>query len=106
MAIARFHETYRCAGVDQDAQPYPGMIVPTGGSNIVILDAAGMDLRVEPTSSSIKIEKFDGKETVNGLIYMSNHLMQPGVDSQFREAMLPAVGPSYSGMAFYAGPSA
>jgi hypothetical protein len=46
MAIARFHETYRCAGVDQDAQPYPGMIVPTGCSNIVILDTAGMDLRV------------------------------------------------------------
>src|SRR4029079_17617519 len=38
MASARFLEILRCRGVDQDATPHAGMIVPFKGENQVVLE--------------------------------------------------------------------
>jgi hypothetical protein len=44
MASARFLEILRYHGVDQNATPHPGMVVPFGGENQVVLDTGGMNL--------------------------------------------------------------
>src|SRR6266436_7080384 len=49
---AFFQEVFAAAGVDEDANPRPGMIVPVGGSNVVRLAGgtgleAPRSLRVE-----------------------------------------------------------
>jgi hypothetical protein len=91
MAVARFFEVWRCSGVDHDALPSPGMVVPVGGSNLVVLASAGIDLDVFPTGNGITLEKVDGSEIIRALIKKNNALMQPRVDSQLRDAFLPLV---------------
>ena len=44
MASARFLEILRCNGVDQNATPTPGMVVPLKGENQVVLETGGMAL--------------------------------------------------------------
>src|SRR5712691_1700327 len=44
---ASFREVFGNAGVDENATPMPGMIVPRGGSNIVRL-VGGRDLSIDP----------------------------------------------------------
>jgi hypothetical protein len=52
---AFFQEVFAAAGIDEDAKPRPGMIVPVGGSNVVRL-AGGPGLRLEGPPS-LKIEE-------------------------------------------------
>jgi hypothetical protein len=84
-----FFEGWRCAGVDHAAQPLPGMVVPAGGSNLVVLDSSGMDLHVASNNSGIQLKKIDDSATRQKLIELNNVLMQPGEDAQRREAFLP-----------------
>jgi hypothetical protein len=89
--MIRFWELMRCAGVDEDATPFPGMVVPFPGSNIVVLDTDGRDLKVapNPNNGSIELEEFDATDLRKQLIETSIELSQPGVDSQYKESMMP-----------------
>src|SRR4030095_5719011 len=88
-AMIRFWELVRCVGVDEDAQPFPGMVVPFGGSNIVVLDTDGKDLKVGTDHQGIAIEEFDATELRKKLIDKNIELSQVGVDPLYREAMMP-----------------
>jgi hypothetical protein len=88
VAQARFLEIRRCAGVDQTAVP-PGMVVPFGGTNQVVLETSGMEMKVASNHPGIVLEEFDGKDIGRQLIDLNNALYQPGVDPLFREAYLP-----------------
>jgi hypothetical protein len=91
MASARFMEILRCNGVDQNAAPHPGMVVPFGGENQVVLETSGMDLEVQ--SSPLKLQEFDGHELNLQLLRgVQDALSEPGVDSQQRDAFMPATG--------------
>lgn len=92
---ARFHEITRCAGVDEGSKP-PGMIVPLGGTNVVMIETSGMDLEVKPANGAIRLEKFDGRDIARLIRDRNNELMQPGVDDQVREAYRPGHGALYS----------
>lgn len=88
MASARFLEILRCNGVDQTAAPYPGMVVPFGGENQVVLETFGMD--VELQHSAIKLQEFDGYELTTQMLQgVQSALSQPGVDPQQRDAFMP-----------------
>ena len=90
MAQARFYEIRRCAGVDETAVP-AGMVVPLRGTNEVVLETSGMELKVaiKGNHPGIKLEEFDGKGIGRQLIDLNNALYQPGVDPLFKEAFLP-----------------
>ena len=60
MATARFLEILRCNGVDQDATPHPGMVVPFKGENQVVLDTSGLTLELQ--HSPLNLQEFDGYE--------------------------------------------
>jgi hypothetical protein len=91
MASARFMEILRCNGVDQNAVPHPGMVVPFGGENQVVLETSGMDLEVQ--SSALKLQEFDGHELNLQLLRgVQDALSEPGVDSQQRDAFMPSTG--------------
>jgi hypothetical protein len=91
MAGARFLEILRCNGVDQNAVPHPGMVVPFGGENQVVLETSGMDVEVQ--NSPIKLQEFDGRELTTLLLRgVQNALSQPDVDPQQRDAFMPATG--------------
>jgi hypothetical protein len=68
------------------------MVVPSGGSNVVMLETNGVDCDVKPANGAIRLEKFDGRDTIRRIRDWNNELMQPGVDAQVREAFLPAQG--------------
>jgi hypothetical protein len=88
MAGVRFLEILRCNGVDQNAAPYPGMVVPFGGENQVVLETSGIDVAVQ--NSVIKLQEFDGQElTTQMLRGVQNALSEPGVDPQQRDAFMP-----------------
>ena len=87
--MIRFWELFRCIGVDDEAQPFPGMVVPFGGSNIVVLDTEGKDLRVASDHQGITIEEFDGTALRRQLIEKNIELSQLDVDPLYREAMMP-----------------
>jgi len=89
MASARFLEILRCNGVDQNATPFPGMVVPFGGENQVVLETAGMDLEVQ--RSTLNLQEFDGYQLTTGLLQgVRDELSKPGTDSQQRDAFMPA----------------
>ena len=91
MSNPRFQEILRCNGVDQDATPHPGMIVPLGGENQVLLETFGMDVAVQP--SGLKVMEFDGRElTAEMLKSIQTALSKPDVDPQQRDAFLPDIG--------------
>lgn len=91
MSNPRFQEILRCNGVDQDATPHPGMIVPLGGENQVLLETFGMDVAVQP--SGLKVMEFDGRElTTEMLKGIQTALSKPDVDPQQRDAFLPDIG--------------
>jgi hypothetical protein len=90
MASARFLEILRCNGVDQNAAPHPGMVVPFGGENQVVLETSGLD--VEFQNSPIKLQEFDGLELTTQLLRGVQDALPPGVDYQQREAYLPDTG--------------
>lgn len=88
MANPRFLEILRCNGVDQDASPYAGMIVPAGGENQVLLETYGLDVAVQP--AGLKVMEFDGQElTADMLSGIKSALSKPDVDPQQRDAFLP-----------------
>jgi hypothetical protein len=58
---AIFQEIFLAAGVDEDAKPRPGMIVPVGGSNVMRL-AGGTGLRLEGPRP-LKIEELPPSQT-------------------------------------------
>lgn len=88
MARARFLEILRCNGVDETAAPYPGIVVPFGGENQVVLETSGMD--VEVRSSPIPLEEFDGLALTTELLRgVQSELSKPDVDPQQRDAFLP-----------------
>jgi len=88
MASARFLEILRCRGVDQDATPRPGMIVPFKGENQVVLETYGMDVQLQ---SAIKLQEFDGRDlTVELLRGVQDELSKPGTDPQQKEAFMPS----------------
>ena len=66
MASPRFLEMLRCRGVDENATPYPGMVVPFGGENQIVLESFGMDLQVQ--HSALKLQEFDGQELTTKLL--------------------------------------
>jgi hypothetical protein len=91
MASARFLEILRCNGVDQAATPHPGMVVPFGGENQVLLETSGMDLEVK--HSTLKLQEFDGLElTTQMLRGVQDELSKPDVDPQQRDAFMPNTG--------------
>jgi hypothetical protein len=51
----RFLEILKCNGVDQDAVPYPGMIVPFLGENQILLETSGFDVAVPSPARGYKI---------------------------------------------------
>lgn len=85
---ASFREIFRCAGVDQKVPA--GMVVPFGGTNQVVLETGGMEIKVRSNNSGIVVEEFDGKNIVRQQIALNNALYQPDVDPLFREAFLPS----------------
>jgi hypothetical protein len=89
MANTRFQEILRCHGVDQQAAPYPGMVVPYGGENQVVLETAGMDLDIR--SPAVRLEEFDGRELTTLMLRdVQQALSQEGVDPQQRDAFMPS----------------
>lgn len=88
MAQARFMEIRRCAGVDQAATP-AGMVVPLRGSNYVVLETSGLELKVGTRHGGIVVNEIDGRNFTRELIELNNSLYQPGVDPLFRESHLP-----------------
>jgi hypothetical protein len=88
VALTRFFEIRRCAGVDETAVP-AGMMVPFGGSNQVVLETSGMEMDVKSSHQGIVVEEFDGKGISSQLIDLNNALYQPGVDKLFKEAFMP-----------------
>ena len=88
MASARFKEILRCHGVDERAAPHPGMIVPFGGENQVVLDTSGMELQVH--HPSLTVHEFDGRELMGRMLRgVQDELAQPGVDPQQRDTFMP-----------------
>ncbi len=88
MARARFLEILRCNGVDETATPYPGIVVPFGGENQVVLETSGMDM--ESPRSPIPLEEFDGLQLSTELLRgIQKELSKPDVDPQQRDAFLP-----------------
>ena len=91
MASARFLEILRCHGVDQDATPHPGMVVPFGGENQIVLETSGMDLEVQ--HSALNLQEFDGYELTTDLLRgVKDELSKPGTDPQQRDAFMPSIG--------------
>ena len=87
MSVTGFREILRCNGVDQNATP-PAMIVPFGGENQVVLETAGLDLRVQDTT--IKVQEFEGQELTSELLRgVQEALSRPDVDPQQRAAFMP-----------------
>jgi hypothetical protein len=88
MAGPRFLEILRCNGVDQDAAPHPGMIVPFLGENQVLVETSGSDLEVQ--SPALKLQEFDGRElTTQMLRGVQDALSRADVDPQQRDAFMP-----------------
>jgi hypothetical protein len=88
MASARFQEMLRCNGVDQQLSPHPGMIVPFGGENQVVLDTFGMDVTVH--SAKLTVHEYEGKElTTRMLSDIRDELSKADVDPQQRLAFMP-----------------
>lgn len=54
--MAQFVEVFRCAGVDEEAIPNPGMIIERGSSNIVAL-TDGQGLHIDWSNKGIDIEE-------------------------------------------------
>jgi hypothetical protein len=89
MATARFLEILRCNGVDQDATPHPGMIVPFKGENQVVLETSGLPLELQ--RSPLNLQEFNGYELTTQLLQeVQKGLSEPGVDSQQRDAFMPS----------------
>jgi hypothetical protein len=88
VAEAYFLEIWRCAGVDHRATP-PGMMVPFGGSNQIVLETSGMELTVKSNHVGIVLEEFDGKGISTQLQDLNVALYQPDIDPLFREAFMP-----------------
>lgn len=87
MSVTGFREILRCNGVDQNATP-PAMIVPFGGENQVVLETAGLDLRVQDTT--VKVQEFEGQELTSELLRgVREALSRPDVDPQQRAAFMP-----------------
>ena len=88
MASPRFLEMLRCRGVDENATPYPGMVVPFGGENQIVLESFGMELQIR--HSALKLQEFDGQELTTKLLQgVRDGLSEPGTDSQQRDAFMP-----------------
>ena len=91
MASAHFLEILRCNGVDQNAAPHAGMVVPFGGENQVVLETSGLDLDVQ--RSPLKLQEFEGQELTTQLLRgVREALLQPDVDPQQRDTFLPDTG--------------
>ncbi len=88
MASPRFLEMLRCRGVDENATPYPGMVVPFGGENQIVLESFGMDVQLQ--HSALKVQEFDGQELTTQLLQgVRDGLSAPGTDPQQRDAFMP-----------------
>ena len=91
MASAHFLEILRCNGVDQNAAPHVGMVVPFLGENQVVLETSGLDLDVQ--RSPLNLQEFDGLELTTQLLRgVQEALSQPDVDPQQRDTFLPDTG--------------
>ncbi|HTH02579.1 MAG TPA: hypothetical protein VL882_20025 [Vicinamibacterales bacterium] len=88
MSVAGFREILRCNGVDQNATPHPVMLVPFGGENQVVLETAGLDLKVQ--NSTVRVQEFYGPELTSELLRgVQEALSKPDVDPQQRDAFMP-----------------
>ena len=88
--MARFLEILRCNGVDQNATPHPGMVVPFKGENQVVLETSGMNLDLQ--RSPLNLQEFDGFEFTTRLLQsVKSALSEPGVDPQERDAFMPSI---------------
>jgi hypothetical protein len=88
VAGVRFLEILRCNGVDQDATPFPGMIVPFKGENQIVLETSGMDVAIQ--NSVVRLQEFDGQQLTTELLRgVQDELSKPDVDPQQRDAFMP-----------------
>jgi len=88
MAGVRFLELLKCRGVDETASPYPGMIVPFGGENQVVLETSGMAVAVQ--NSVLKVQEFEGEQLTTELLRgVQDALSKPDVDPQQRDTFMP-----------------
>jgi hypothetical protein len=78
---AFFQEVFACAGVDEDAKPHPGAIVPLDGSNFVRL-VGGSGLRLD-APRALKVEEL----SLQGLVQAVHSL--PDFLSLLTSAMKP-----------------
>jgi hypothetical protein len=85
--MIRFRELLRCVGVDEEAS---GMVVPVGGTNLVLLDTAGgKELSVISNHPAVEVGEIDGTAIRRKLIDTNIEVQQPDVDPQFTAEMLP-----------------
>jgi hypothetical protein len=99
--MIRFWELERCAGVDEDYKPFPGMVVPFGGSNVVVLDTNGTDLKVAAKHRGVEIEEFDATELTKKLAEKKTELSKPAVDTQLRDSLIPTLPSQYTKPRFF-----
>ena len=94
--MARFSEVFRCSGVDEspnvpDESTVPGMVIPSGGCNIVALED-GERLRVHSENKHIKIEEIEDTEVIKlARLYLKFKLAVQDVDAQFRDSYMPHI---------------
>lgn len=87
--MARFWEVLRCVGVDERARPFPGMIVPLGGSNFVALSREFKPLLVRSNHKGLEVNEVEPTELIKKRTEMNIELSQPGVDGQLKQSKMP-----------------
>jgi hypothetical protein len=65
------------------------MVVPLGGSNLVLLETNGKPVEVRSSHRAVRVEEIDGTDIRRKLIDTNIAVNQPDVDSLYKEAMLP-----------------
>jgi hypothetical protein len=95
--MPQFVEMFKCAGVDEWAQPEPGMVIPFGGSNVVALQTGSgrnkewANLRVVSDHPGIDIEELDPGPLLLYRNAVSQEVAEHKDDPQYRAAMAPEV---------------
>jgi len=99
--MPQFVEIFRCAGVDEAARPWPGMMVPLNGSNVVTLNTDRKRLQVLTNDKRIKVEHIDDptvliKKEVELNIALSNMKAEADAKAdaetkQYVHAMMPSL---------------
>ena len=94
--MARFCEIFRCAGVDEAADPQT-MVVPFGGTNFVALDGDDFkNLHVIPRRKSIEIDELESTSaTVGQFLLKRDELHKPAGAARCRFAREASIESGY-----------